>query len=142
MSKSFFPVLLLALGSIFVALVHAEDAKPADNGERVFELRTYTTPAGKLDALNARFRDHTCKLFIKHGMTLIGFWTPSTGPTAENTLIYLLAFPNKEAQKKSWEDFRADPDWIKAKAESEANGKLTDKVESLLLKPTDYSPLK
>ena len=115
--------------------VRAEDT-------RVFELRTYTAAPGKLDALNTRFRDHTNKLFVKHGMTMIGYWTPADGDKKDNTLVYILAFPSRDAAKKAWAAFREDPDWIKAKADSEVNGSLTTKVESVFLTPTDYSPIK
>jgi len=110
---------------------------------RIFELRTYTAAEGKLDALNARFRDHTCKLFEKHGMTNVGYWVPSEGDRSKNTLIYILAFPDKEARNKAFKEFGADPDWQKAQKESEANGKLLVKPpESVFLNPTDYSPMK
>lgn len=109
---------------------------------RVFEIRTYTTEEGKLDALNARFRDHTTKLFEKHGMTNIGYWTPQDPPLAGKTLIYVLAHASREAAKKSWDDFRNDPEWQKARDESEAKGRIVSKVESVFLDATDYSPLK
>lgn len=110
--------------------------------DRVFELRTYTTPPGKLDALKSRFRDHTVQIFNKHGMTSIGYWVPADGPTAENTLIYVLAHQSREAATKSWAEFRTDPDWVKAKAESEKDGPLTTKVESVFLNPADFSAIK
>ena len=109
---------------------------------RVFELRTYTAAPGKLDALHKRFRDHTVKLLSKHGMSHVGYWAPIDPPLAENTLIYVLAHQSREAAKKSWDAFRADPDWIKARDESQKDGSLTTKVESVFLNPTDYSPLK
>ena len=109
---------------------------------RVFELRTYTTEEGKLDALNSRFRDHTVELFKRHGMTSIGYWTPQDAPLARNTLIYILAHPSREAAKKNWLEFGSDPEWKKVQAESEANGKIVTKVESVFADPTDYSPLK
>lgn len=109
---------------------------------RVFELRTYTANEGKLEALQARFRNHTTKLFAKHGMTNIGYWTPQEGPTSQNTLIYILAHESREAAKKSWDGFRNDPEWKKVQQESEVNGRLTSKVESVYLDPTDYSPMK
>lgn len=109
---------------------------------RVFEMRTYTTEEGKLDALQARFRDHTTKLFEKHGMTNIGYWTPEDAPLSRNTLIYILAHPSREAAKKNWDDFRNDEEWKKVRAESEANGKIVNKVESVFVDATDYSPLK
>jgi hypothetical protein len=113
-------------------------ADPKDK-ERVFELRTYTTPSGKLNDLQERFRNHTVKLFEKHGMKNIAYWIPTD---RENTLIYILAHKSKEAGEKAFEEFRKDPDWIKAKAESEKNGPLTEKVESLYMKATDYSRIK
>jgi hypothetical protein len=114
----------------------------AQQADRVFEIRTYTAAEGKLDALETRFRDHTVRLFEKHGMTNIGYWTPQDGPLSENTLIYILAYPSREAAKQSWDAFRADPEWQKALAASEVDGKLTVNVESLFIEPTDYSPLK
>lgn len=114
--------------------------EPSDS--RLFEMRTYIAPPDKLAALHARFRDHTNKLFVKHGMELIGYWTPAEGPAAANTLIYILAYPSKEAREKSWKAFLNDPEWKKAKAESELNGKLVEKVDSVFLNPTDYSPIK
>jgi hypothetical protein len=114
---------------------------------RVFELRTYTAAPGRLDALHARFRDHTLKLFARHGMTSFGYWVPAPGQKgAEDTLIYLLAHKSQEAAAESFKAFRADPEWIAAKAASEqkAGGSLTapDGVKSVFLTPTDYSPTK
>ena len=121
------------------ALATAQPARAAD--DRVFEMRTYTTHEGKLDDLHARFRDHTNYIFVRHGMTLIGYWTPSDGPESKNTLVYILAYPSMEARDKAWVDFRGDPDWKKAAAESQENGKIVQKVESRFFKATDYSPL-
>ena len=115
----------------------------------MFELRTYTASPGNLDALNARFRNHTLALFTKHGMEHVGYWTPMKGQMgADNTLIYLLAHKSKEAAAASFNTFRADPDWVKAKEESEkkAGGSLTEDgmagVKSVFLNPTDYSQTK
>ncbi len=109
---------------------------------RLYELRTYVAHPGKFEALQARFRDHTCTLFRKHGMEIIGFWTPTGAGTEPDTLIYLLAFPDADTYRASWEAFRADPDWIAARDASERNGKLVARIESVLLEPTDYSPLR
>jgi hypothetical protein len=109
---------------------------------RFFELRIYHANPGKLDALNARFRNHTNKLFVKHGMELIGYWTPADSPEAQNTLVYILAYPSREARETSWKAFREDPAWIKAKEESEKQGVLVEKVDAKFMNPTDYSPLK
>ena len=109
---------------------------------RVFELRTYTATPGKIDALHARFRDDTLKLFEKHHMTVIGFWRPTDEQQAKRQLVYLLAFPSQEAAAKSWMNFQADPEWKAVKEASEKNGSLVDRIESVYLKPTDYSALK
>jgi hypothetical protein len=135
---------VLGLGAVIAVAANAEqkekDVKKADT--RIFELRTYYAASGKMDALNARFRDHTCALFKKHGMEIVAFWTPTDPKDADKKLIYVLAYPNKEAADKSWKAFREDPEWIKAKDESEKSGKLVDKVESVYMNPTDYSPMK
>jgi len=116
--------------------------KPARE-DRFFEMRTYTASPGKIQALHARFRDHTCKLFEKHGMTNVGYWQPVTGENAENTLVYLLAFPSKEARDASWKAFQADEEWKKAKADSEKDGvPLAAKVVSVFMHPTDYSAIR
>lgn len=107
--------------------------------ERVYEMRTYTTHPGRLVALNKRFRDHTLKLFEKHGMKNEMYWTPTDPQLAENTLIYVISHESEDAAKKSWDAFRKDPDWIKARDASEADGKIVMKVESVFMKKTDYS---
>jgi hypothetical protein len=126
----------LVRGMLSASVAHAQAAN------RVFELRTYTAPPGKLDALNARFRNHTVQLFTKHGMKHVGYWTPADAPLSANTLIYVLAHDSREAAQKSWAAFRTDPEWIKARDESQKDGSLTTKVESVYLNPTDYSPIK
>src|SRR5436305_4936753 len=97
--------------------------------DRVFELRTYHAAPGKMKALHARFRDHTCKLFKKHGMELVGFWSPTDEKEAERKMVYIFAFPSKAAADKSWKAFREDPDWISVKSESEKDGTLVEKIE-------------
>jgi hypothetical protein len=109
---------------------------------RVFELRTYVAADGKMDALHARFRNHTNQLFQKHGMDLIGYWMPVDGPDAANTLIYILAYPSREARQKSWQGFMNDPQWKQAHAASERDGKLVARVDSRLLTPTEYSAIR
>jgi len=109
---------------------------------RIFEIRTYTANEGKLEALQNRFRNHTLKLFEKHGMKNIGYWKPTDEPLSNDTLIYIVAHSNREAAKKSWDAFRSDPAWKKVQAESEADGRLVKKVDSIFLEATDYSPLK
>lgn len=130
---------LLAGGAMMGTSARAADPPPAG---KVFDMRTYTTNPGKLAALHARFRDYTCKLFRKHGMELIGFWTPTEGAEAQNTLIYIVAFPNAEAQKKAWDAFWADLEWKQIKADSEKEGVLVKEIQGKNLKATDYSPLR
>jgi hypothetical protein len=132
----------IAAGFLLGAALHPRGIGYAQADRRVFEIRTYAAHEGKLDALHARFRNHTARLFEKHGMTNIGYWTPQDGAAAQNTLIYIVAHKDRDAAKKSWDAFRADPEWQKAKAESEAGGPIVVKVESVLLRATDYSPLK
>lgn len=119
---------------------------PGISGERaerrVFEIRTYTTPDGRLDALHARFRNHTMRLFEKHGMTNVAYWTPDDPALAGRTLVYLLAHESREAAKRSWDAFRNDPEWQKVKADSEADGPVVARVESVFGEATDYSPLR
>ncbi len=119
--------------------------KGAGTAERVFELRIYTCNPGKLPVMESRFRDHTVALFAKHGMTNIGYWTPIAGQKGAGIkLIYILAHPSKEAGMKSFDDFRADPDWKQAKADSEKDGPLTvkpDGVKAVYMKATDFSPI-
>jgi hypothetical protein len=109
---------------------------------RIFELRTYTTNPGKLQDLHNRFRDHTTRLFEKHGMMNVGYWAPQDQPLAGNTLIYILSYPSREAAKKSWDAFRADPEWQKARDASEANGKIVAKVDSVFMEATAFSAIK
>jgi hypothetical protein len=135
--------LLLTAAVLGLAARGGAEEKPAEKkvDTRVFELRIYTAEAGKMDALKARFRDHTVKLFEKHGMTNVAYWTELT-PKGEEKLYYVLAYPSKEAADKSWAAFRVDPDWKKAKDASEKDGPLVKKVESIYLKPTDFSAIK
>ena len=144
--KTVFVALIFALTTVasFAAEANTVAASPSiAKDSRAFEMRTYYAAPGKLEALNARFRDHTCALFKKHGMEIVGFWIPMDKEQgAENKLVYILAHKSREAAKKSFADFGKDPEWQKARAESEANGKLVEKVESVFLSATDYSPLK
>jgi hypothetical protein len=131
----------LSLAAIFAASVAIPPAAAQDHG-RVFELRTYTCNEGKLPDLLTRFRDHTMKIFEKHGMTNIAYWVPQDTPESLNTLIYVLAHPSREAAKKNWAAFVADPEWQKVQKESEANGKIVNKVVSVFMDPADFSPMK
>jgi hypothetical protein len=118
--------------------LRAADAPAA----RVFEIRTYYTLPGRLDALNQRFRNHTMKLFEKHGMTNIGYWVPQDSPAHDNTLIYVIAHASREQAKANWAAFAADPEWKKVAEESQKDGKIIDKIDSVFVDATDYSPMK
>lgn len=147
-NKSFALVLLaLVFAGGFVAGNLTESpgsarAQEQGHGDHVFELRTYTASPGKLSDLEARFRNHTVGLFEKHGMTNVGYWVPTDEPLAENTLIYVLEHESRDAAQASWDAFRADPDWVEARAESERNGRLAANVEAVFMQATDYSPIK
>jgi hypothetical protein len=126
--------LLAAAGLSLMTAPAAE--KPVD--PKLYELRIYHAEPGKLDALLTRFRDHTCKLFEKHGMTNVGYWVPVDN--ADNLLIYLLAYPDRAARDAAWKGFLGDEDWKKAAAASEVNGKLVGKIEEQFLSATTFSP--
>ena len=117
-------------------------AQAEDTEQRFFEMRTYITHEGKLDDLHKRFRDHTNRIFQKHGMQLVGYWTPTDGDEAENTLVYILAYESRDARDKAWAAFRADPDWQAAYKASREDGPIVKKVISKFLTPTDYSPIR
>ncbi|MBI4604480.1 MAG: NIPSNAP family protein [Planctomycetes bacterium] len=138
---TFVSIACLALAGVLTAPWASSDEKPKGK-ERYFEMRTYIAHPGRLDDLNARFRNHTNRLFEKHGMALIGYWTPAEGEEAKNTLVYILAYPDKESREKSWKAFQEDPEWKKVRTETEAKGPIVQKVESKYLKPTDYSPIR
>ena len=136
--------LLVAGGLVAARALAADDDKAtqaaSSSGKgRFFEMRTYYANEGKADALDARFRDHTNKLFQKHGIDLVGYWHPVDKP---NVLVYILGYPSREAREKSWKDFNNDPAWKAAKAKSEENGVLVGKVDQVFMTPTDYSPIK
>jgi hypothetical protein len=137
---------LTVIGAFAAGFVVHELASPAivarAAANRVFEIRTYTAPPGKLDALKARFRDHTIKSFNKHDMTSIAYFIPQDAPLSSNTIVYVLAHPSREAAKTNWAAFQADPEWVKAKADSEKDGKIVEKAESVFADPADFSPIK
>ena len=119
----------------------AAGAQSAGKG-RYYEMRTYHTADGKLEDLHNRFRNHTNRLFKKHGIEMIGYWTPADEPASKNTLVFILAYPDRQARDRLWNAFQNDPEWKKAAADSERNGKLVVKVDQLFMNPTDYSPTK
>ena len=114
----------------------------AQNAGRVFELRTYTAPDGKLPELQARFRNHTMRIFERHGIKNVGYWVPQDAPAKDNTLIYIISHESREAAKKSWAAFGADPEWQKVSKESQMNGKIVANITSVYMDATDYSPMK
>jgi hypothetical protein len=118
-----------------LSIAHAQSAK-------VYELRTYTAPDGKLGDLHARFRNHTMRIFDKHGMKSIAYFAPQDAPLTQNTLIYILEHPSREEAKAHWAEFSADPEWKKVSEESQRDGRIVSKVESVFMTATDYSPLK
>jgi hypothetical protein len=138
-----FGVAMFAAGFGMRGFVGGEVAH-AQGSTRVFEMRTYTAAPGKFAALQSRFRDHTLRIFEKHGMQNIGYWVPADAPNSETTIVYILAHKDRETAKKSWAAFGADPEWQKVRTASMApdGASLTTKVESVFLNPTDYSPIK
>ncbi len=117
-----------------------QDAQ-AQSASRVFELRTYTAPEGKLPNLQARFRDHTMRLFEQHGMTNIGYWTPQDEPNSLNTLVYIISHDSREGAAASWDAFRSDPEWREVSRASQVDGRIVSNVESVFLDATDFSPI-
>ena len=130
--------LAFVAGSLITSRLHTVQAQST----RVFELRVYHTLPGRLPALQARFRDHTMRIFNKHHMTSIGYWVPQDAPQKESTLIYIISHESRDAAKKNWAEFGADPEWQQVAKASEADGKIVEKIESTYMDPSDYSPLK
>ena len=128
---------LLAGAVLAITMSLTTDTAAADPG--LYEMRVYYANEGKLDALHARFRDHTMKLFEKHGITNVGYFVP-TGDNPERKLVYFLSYPNREARDASWKAFGADPEWQAVYKASTADGRLVGRVTETFLVPTDYSP--
>src|SRR6187431_2756944 len=120
--------LFLVVGLVLGASLQWTRAADAESAGKVFEIRTYYTFPGRLEALHKRFREHTMKMFEKHGMTNVAYWTPQDSPGKDNTLIYVISHPSREAAKKNWADFSADPEWQKIAADSQQDGKIVEKV--------------
>lgn len=129
-------LLAAALSLAFAGPAAAQDGK-------VYELRTYTTNPGRLPALNKRFAEHTIRLFARHGIKSVAFWIPTDDARRDNTLIYILQHESREAADRNWKEFQADPEWIKAREASEADGKILVKApDRVFMQLTDYSPMK
>ena len=133
----------LAWAGEFVTSSKLGSGARGDAGEgsgAVYELRVYHAAPGKLPDLLARFRDHTTKLFERHGLENVAYWTPTDDPEKDKTLIYILRHPSREDAAKNWKAFQDDPEWKSVKEKSEANGPLVEKVDSTYMAMTDFSP--
>jgi len=139
LSQALFTLTVAALAATAGWMLRGDAVQAASS--QIYELRTYHCEPGKLPNLLARFRDHTTKLFEKHGIKNVGYWVPSDGEPHSNTLIYVLAHKDAESARKSWDAFRNDPEWKKVRETSEAAGKIVTRVESLYMDPTDFSKL-
>jgi hypothetical protein len=113
----------------------------ANPAHHIYELRMYHVHEGNLEALKARFGDHTDAIFKRHNMKSIGYWVPEDAPSSQNLFVYILEHPSREEAKKNWDAFHDDPEWQKVKADSEKNGPLVDKIDNYFMDPTSYSPL-
>ena len=142
MHALFKPRFFFACATALALTLASVTPSAAHEGHKVFELRTYTATPGNLDKLHARFRDHTTRIFAKHGMKVVGYWVPTDGDEAENTLVYVLEHKNRAAADASWQAFSADPEWKEVAAASNANGPILEGVERKYMEATDYSPLK
>lgn len=125
--------------SLWAAPRH-DDANPTEAATSVYELRVYHAAPGKLNDLHARFREHTIKIFDRHGIKSVAYWTPLDEPEKSNTLVYILQHPSREAAAANWKSFQDDPEWTSVRDKSEANGKLVEKVDSTFMALTDFSP--
>lgn len=122
-------------------LAHLQQARADSN--RVFELRVYHTVPGKATALQAEFRDKVTKLFAKHDLKAVGYWAPVDAPASDNTFIYILAHPNRDAAKQHWAAFQADPAFKEMiQSQQTPDTKLVEKVDSTYMDPVDFSPMK
>jgi hypothetical protein len=143
--RLFFAALVVAASSGFVlrALVPPATVAAAPAADRVFELRTYTAVPGKFEALKSRFRDHTLRIFARHNLNAIGgYYIPADPPLSETTLLYVLVHNSRAEADRNWAEFQADPEWVKVRAASVANGELTTSVTRQWLTPADFSPVK
>ena len=139
--KPSFVLFFLGGAAVVLAVSKLRAANPPPP-PHVYELRLYHAKPGKMDALKARFGDHTDALFRKHNMKSIGYWSPEDAPDSQNLFIYILEHPSREDAKKNWAAFQADPEWQKVKAESEASGPLVDHIDHYFMDPTSFSALR
>ena len=135
-------VLFFLAGVLVMLALSPVRESHAQSAHHVYELRMYHVNPGKMDALRNRFRDHVDALFRQHNMRSIGYWTPEDAPNSGSLFVYVLEHPSREEATKNWDAFHADPEWLKVKAESEANGALVDHIDSIFMDPTSFSALK
>ena len=133
--------MVFAAGYVHGGVIQPWKGVRAQSNDRVFELRTYTAPEGKLDALQARFRDHSVEILARHGMKSVGYWVPEDAPLSENTLIYILEHDSLAAAASSWQSFGKDPEWRRVAEESQRDGRLVTSVVSVHMGAADHSPM-
>ena len=135
-------LLFFLCGAAVMLAVTRLRASNSEPSHHVYELRLYHAKEGKMNALKARFGDHTDAIFRRHNLKSIGYWSPQDAPDSQNLFIYILEHPNRQEAEKNWAAFQADPEWQKVKAESEANGPLVDHIDHYYMDPTSFSALK
>ena len=133
--------IVIPLLSLIVGVVAGIFFTSSAQSEKVFELRTYKATPGNLDNLHARFRNHTTRIFRKHGMEIVGYWSPTSEEEREDTLVYMLEHADLETATASWQAFIADPEWAEVAAASNANGQILGGIEAKYMVATDYSPM-
>lgn len=138
-TRSAFAVAAVTFALLSVA---APQAAAQQQSSRVFEIRTYTAPEGRLEDVVDRFRKDSMRLLAKYGMESVGYWIPQDSVRSKNTLIYILAHPSREEARANWRAFSADPEWQQVRARTEANGPIVERIESVFVDPTDFSPLR
>ena len=140
--EKFLKILSITSISLIVGLGSGIFYSTSAQNQKVFELRTYQATPGNLGNLHARFRDHTIRIFRKHGMEIVGFWSPTSEEERDDILVYLLAHDSQDAADASWQAFGADPEWASVAEESNKNGQILAGVERKYMVATDYSPMK
>ena len=140
--NKFFKASAISIISLIIGLGAGIFFSTSAQDQKVFELRTYQATPGNLDNLHARFRDHTTRIFRKHGMEVVGYWSPTNEEERDDTLVYLLSHDNQDAADASWQAFIADPEWEAVAEESNRNGQILGGIERKYMVATDYSPMK
>ena len=140
--EKFLKILFISSISLILGLGAGIFYSTSAQNQKVFELRTYQATPGNLGNLHARFRDHTIRIFRKHGMEIVGFWSPTSEEERDDILVYLLAHDSQDAADASWQAFGSDPEWTSVAEESNKNGQILAGVERKYMVATDYSPMK